>query len=207
MACGPSPFWYLRVMVNFFEPENTFDATKVNPWQMPIEPVPIPKPDFADNEQLKQAYGIALGRDLEPFPAGLELFPDQTPKALWVSVHWVNDPTVIGSRDGYKKALKAQEKPLDKEELLSEVLLTARKAFEDKDKAALLKLYAEIAGFTGKQAETINNNSFSNNSMKITFVRAENKDAPKVIEASNSKSKIQNEELPIKLKLVGGSHR
>jgi len=194
-------------MVNFFEPEPIFDARQVNPWQMPVEPTSIPKPDFADNEQLKQAYGIALGKGLEPFPAELEIFPDQTPKALWMRVHWVNDPIVIGSRDGYIKALKKQEKPLDKEELLAEVLLTARKACEDKDKASLLKLYAEIAGFTGKQAETINNNNFSNNTMKITFVKPDAKDAPKVIDASNSKSKIPNDDLPIKLKLVGGSHR
>jgi len=185
-----------------------FDAREVNPWQAPREVVVPPLPDFAHDEELKKAYGIALGKDLSPFNAGLELFPDQMAKALWVSSNWINDPVVIGSRDAYKKTLKKAEKPLDKEELLAEVLQAALAAEEDKDKAALLKLYAEISGFIGKQAETTNNtyNNNSNNTMKIVFVKP---DAAQTIEhqASNTKSKIQNEELPIKLKLVGVTSR
>lgn len=196
-----------------------FDARKVAPSQSP--PVnawgspPIPteqwKPHFADDAQIKQAFGVALARGLDHFKAGMELFEQKLPEALWASIHWKNDPVVIASRDAYLKTLKKLEKPLDKEELLHEVLAAARGAIEDKDRVNFFKLYSEIAGFTGKVAIDASQNTFNtnNNMMKITLVKPE-PSSPKVIQHSsnsNSESKILNDELPIKLKLVGGSSR
>ncbi len=194
--------------MNFFE--TPFDARKIDPrpydpWQQRSSYQGPPRPDFADDEELRKSFGIALGKGLEPFPAGLELFPKETSKALWVSVHWLNDPIAVAARDAYKKTLKSFEKPLDKEELLQEVLTRARKAPEDRDAATLFKLYSEIAGFTGK-VEPINiNNTNNSNTMKITFVSGTPKEAPKVIDhVSSDKSKIINEDT-VKLKLVGGT--
>jgi hypothetical protein len=192
--------------MNFFEVP--FDARKVDPrpydpWQQRASVAP-PRPDFADDEELRKSFGIALGKGLEAFPAGLELFPKETSKALWASVHWLNDPIAVAARDAYKKTLKSFEKPLDKEELLQEVLIRARKAPEDRDAATLFKLYSEIAGFTGK-VEPANVNNNTNNTMKITFVSGTPKETPKVIDhVSSDKSKILNEDT-VKLKLVGGT--
>ncbi len=183
-----------------------FDAKAVDPWQLPVVVTPIPRPDFADDDQLKKAFGIALARGLSSFDAGTSIFNGDTPKGLWVSTHWVNDPTVNAAKDAYLKSLKQVEKPLDKEELLAEVLASAKIAPDFKDKAALLKLYSEIAGFTGKQGEvTANYNNTTNNVMQIKLVGGSEK-LP--IETPNSKSKMQNEEMLLpKLKLVGGNSR
>lgn len=194
--------------MNFFE--TPFDARKIdprdNPWQQRSSYQEPPRPDFADDEELRKSFGIALGKGLEAFPAGLELFPKETSKALWASVHWLNDPIAVAARDAYKKTLKSFEKPLDRDELLQEVLVSARMALEDKDRCSLFKLYAEIAGFTGK-VDPVNVNNNTNNTMKITFVSGTPKEATKTIDASynsSDKSKILNEDT-VKLKLVGGT--
>jgi hypothetical protein len=196
----------------------TFDAMKSSPWQVQgqvqdawqitqiSEPLPLPKPDFADNEELKQQYGIALGQGLDVFNAGLKIFNDDVSKGLWVSTNWKNDPIVNAAKDAYLKALKKQAKPLDKEELLEEVLEAARKSEEDKDRVSFYKLYSEIAGYIGKvliDASTTNNSNTQNNTTQIVLVKGSE---PKTIEAPNTniKSKISNSGLP-ELKLVGGS--
>lgn len=180
----------------------TFDARAVAPWQTPLEPVTAPKPDFADDESLKQAFGIELAKGKDFFNAGLEIFNQEMAKALWVSTNWKNDPTVIGARDAYLRSLKKAQKPLDKEELLEEVLGYARTAVEDKDKFAFLKLYSEISGFTGPKVNIDQSTNFNNNdnSVKITLVKGSEQQPAKVIDnAPNMKSKMLNSDLPVKL--------
>jgi hypothetical protein len=164
----------------------------------------LPRPNFADDEELKKAFGIELGRGKDSFNAGLEIFDQAMPKALWASVHWAKDPIVIASCDTYLKTMKQLEKPLAKEELLWEVLDASRKTAEDRDRIQFLKLYSEIAGFTGKiaiDASTTTNNN-TNNLTKIVLVKGSQE--PETIKAPvmNNQSKIQNS-LPT-LKLVGG---
>jgi hypothetical protein len=204
---------------NTFTSDEVFDALKFpvidDPWKRPAVHVPQPRPDFADDVELQKAFGIALAKAPDAFKAGLELFPDHTSKALWASVYWPKEPIVIAACDAYKKTMKAFDKPLDKEELLAEVLVSARASIEDKDRATFLKLYAEIAGYTGKVAEgiNINTNNINNNVMTIKLVKAENKPAqsPQTINQApnlNNKSQILNESpSPITLKLVGGVSR
>ena len=182
-----------------------------NPWATPASPEPAYRPDFADDEALKQAYGIALGKGLKAFDAGMELFNQELPKALWASLNWVGDPVVIAACDSYKQTLSKLQKPLDKEQLLAKILaFYEATADEPKEQLNSLKLYAEVSGFIGKvdiNASTNISNTTNNNLMKITLVKAEHKDAPRDI-APNIKSKIQNEEMPlIPLKLVGGTSR
>lgn len=207
-------------IVNFFETStdtgiDTFDARKVPPqqaptWGQPIVSAPPWKPDFADDESIKQAFGVLLASHKDGFKAGMELFKEELPKALWASIHWKNDPIVLGSRDAYLKTLKKLTPPLDKQELLYEVLASARNAIEDKDRVQFFKLYSEIAGFTGKVAidasQTFNTN---NNLMTIKLVKPENR-APVLENRSATESKIVNENAElssIKLKLVGGTTR
>src|SRR5882762_1124065 len=210
-------------IVNFFEPStdtsiDTFDARKVPPqqsptWGQPIVSAPPWKPDFADDESIKQAFGVLLASHKDGFKAGMELFKEELPKALWASIHWKNDPIVLGSRDAYLKTLKKLDKPLDKNELLYEVLASARNAIEDKDRVQFFKLYSEIAGFTGKVAidasQTFNTN---NNLMTIKLVKPENNKSmsgsPILDNRPESKIVNENAELSsIKLKLVGGTTR
>lgn len=188
-------------------------AMPASPWAKP--PEPVWRPDFADDESRKQAYGIELAKEPDTFKAALATFNDDQPGALWASANWKNDPIVIASRDAYAKTLKVLEKPLDKTELLAKVLelvdakdIHGRPLVEAKERINALKLYSEIAGFTGKidiNASTNNITNNTNNLMKITLVKAEPKDQPKVIEAQTIESEISNDETsPIKLKLVGG---
>jgi hypothetical protein len=191
-----------------------FDANNTAPWvsswgtPTPIEPAA--KPDFADNEELKKAYGIALGRGLDAFNAAMDVFNQELPKSLWASLNWIKDPIVIATKDAYLATLKKVQKPLDKEELLAEVLANARTSVEDKDRVAFFKLYSDIAGYTGKiaiDASTTNNNNTQNNLTQIVLVKgnAEERLPAKTISPdTNNKSRIQNNGLP-QLKLVGGS--
>src|SRR5206468_1899760 len=132
--------------------------------------------------ELKQQYGIALGQGLDVFNAGLKIFNDDVSKGLWVSTNWKNDPIVNAAKDAYLKALKKQTKPLDKEELLEEVLEAARKSEEDKDRVSFYKLYSEIAGYIGKvliDASTTNNSNTQNNTTQIVLVKGS--EQPKTI--------------------------
>ncbi len=197
-----------------------FDARNVAPWVTPqpnenrvtnhdawsakVESQPLPKPDFADDEELKKAFGIELGRGQDSFNAGMIIFDQALPKALWASVNWAKDPIVIASRDAYVLTLKKAAKPLDRDELLAEVLEASRKTIEDRDRVQFLKLYSDIAGFTGKIAidASTNNNTTNNTLTKIVLVKGSSE--PETIKAPvmNNQSKIQNS-LPA-LKLVGG---
>lgn len=184
-----------------------FDARAIT-LQKPIQG--FPRPDFADNEELKKSYGIAIGQGLDAFNAGMQVFND-LPKALWASLNWAKDPAVIAAKDIYLKALKKAAKPLDKEELLEEVLQTSKICAEDKDRIAALKLYSEICGYTGPRlnidASTTNNANTTNNTMQIVLVKGSEervKTIDNIPEDTNSKSKISNNGLP-NLKLVGGS--
>jgi hypothetical protein len=196
------------------------DTFSVNPWSTPRAPTEPYKPDFADDEGLKQEYGIALAKGLKPFDAGMELFNQELPKALWASIHWASDPVVIAAKDIYLQTLKKAQKPLDKEGLLAKLLeLVDEKIVsnghevplvEAKVRVDALKLYSEISGFTGRvniDASTNFNNN-TNNIMTIKLVRAEESASKLIEQAPNTKSKIQNEDIPsIPLKLVGGTSR
>lgn len=214
-------FLYLVSMSNWMKPD-TFEVV-VDPWAMPRTVTAPYRPDFADDEGLKQRFGIELGKGLSAFDAGMEVFNQELPKALWSGTNWINDPIVQASKDVYVKALKKAEKPLDKEELLAKVLAFAedkhidqrgQPLVEAKVRLDAFKLYSEISGFTGRvsvdASTNINNNTTNtvNNEMKIVLVKGTNQSAePKLIDNSNNESKILNDVPALALKLVGGSSR
>ena len=139
-------------------------------------------------------------------------------KALWVASNWLNDPIVIASRDAYTQTLQEQQKPLDKQTLLAKILafhdekdINGKPLVDAKERLNALRLYSEVSGFTGKiDINASTNNTVNNNVNKFTkIVLVSPEKEPETIEqASNIKSKMQNENIPsIPLKLVGGVNR
>lgn len=192
-----------------FAPSGGWDSTvpAVSPWATKADPKPI----YADDAQLKQLFGAALGRnENNAFQSACEVFPQDTSAALWIANNWLADPVVIGARDIYLKTVESQSLLLDKDEFAAMLLKTAteknidktRYAIEAKERVNILKLYAEVRGFLNKNETNINN--FNNNEgLKVVFVKSA--EQPTVIEqVSNNKSEIVNDDLsPIKIKLVG----
>ena len=73
---------------------------------------------------------------------------------------------------------------------------------DTKDRLAALKLYAEIQGYIGKVDFNASTNNYTNNSMKIVFVKPEHNDNQKIIETSVEEIQPELELLPANVKLV-----
>lgn len=200
-------------------------------WQPPsgsfvAEPLPIktvfqpwPKQEIASAEinssdlawrndtELKKLFGIALAKHAKPFEAALEVFLENTNKALWVSFNWLADPLVVSTKDAYAQNIELNEKLLDKSQLSARLLKFADEKdptgrfylCEAKDRLAAFKLFAEVQGFIGKAADVSINNNFTNNELKITLVK------PQKIEevvATVIEQEPEAVTLPVNLKLV-----
>ncbi len=184
----------------------------VSPWAK------VEAPAYQSDENLKKSYGIELAKSESgnAFEAACKLFKDdETNKALWVSFNWLSDPVVIASRDIYLKTVALDTPLLDKNQLAAKVLALADEkilkngvylpTIEAKDRIAALKLYSEIAGYTGKVEvdNSITNNTL--NEMTLKFVRPEDKKPVTIDNAPNKNLNVKSEilnELPISLKLV-----
>ncbi len=185
------------------------------PWQ---QATPI-TPSWQSDEELKKQFGIELAKSGKAFDAACILAGEDTSKALWISVHWLNDPIVIANRDIYLKILAVSSPPLDKEQLAAKVLaLSEEKALnkmgqmvpsiEAKDRIAALKLYSDILGYTGKVEIDNSTMTFQHNEMIIKLVKPEDKSKPTIINHTPKKLENENEvSSPITLKLVGGVSR
>ena len=166
-------------------------------------------PDYFDcDEALKKAFGRELVKH-RPFEAACKVIPESTTKALWVSNNWMNDPIVIEAR----QALEAAElnKPiLDKEQLAAKVLQFAEEKNADgtkylveaKDRIAALKLYSEIAGYTGKIDIDASTKTFTHNEMVIKLVKPDVKKEAKTIDLKPVEETTIENPLPLKIKLV-----
>jgi hypothetical protein len=220
----------------FQPPTDSFTATRPNaevfapaggwnekidpksPWQTP----PPSRPSYQDDEALKQSFGIELAKAKTAFDAACILAGEDTSKALWISINWINDPVAIASRDLYLKTVELNSPPLDREQLAAKVLSLAEEKIlspklgvmvptvEPKDRIAALKLYSEILGYTGKVEIDNSIKNITNNELTIKLVKPDAKDVARVIDhAPNVKSTMANEvpALPINLKLVSGISR
>lgn len=185
----------------------------VSPWTTGAAQ-PIVVQAYQTDENLKKQFGIELAKSTNPFEAACKVFGEETNKALWASFNWINDAVVVASRDIYLKTLDLDKPLLDKEQLAAKVLALADEktlkngfvipALEAKDRIAALKLYSEIAGYTGK-VEIDNSKNITLNEMTIKLVKPEDKKS--IIENTpNAKSEMMNSS-PIQLKLVGGVSR
>lgn len=174
---------------------------------------------YQSDDNLKKQYGIELAKASNPFEAACKIFGEETSKALWVSFNWLNDALVIASRDIYLKTVELSQPILDKEQLAAKVLALADEkvlkngvyvpTIEAKDRIAALKLYSDIAGYTGKVEVDASTKTFTHNEMVIKLVKADEKKPIVISNTPNVKSEIPNNNVnsPITLKLVGGASR
>jgi hypothetical protein len=172
---------------------------------------------YQSDEKLKKQYGIELAKAANAFEAGCKIFSEETNKALWVSFNWVTDPLVVASRDIYLKAVELSQPILDKEQLAAKVLALADEKIlkngvlvptvDAKDRIAALKLYSDIAGYTGKVEIDNSTKTFQHNEMVIKLVKPEEKKPVVIDNSPNVKSEVTNQNVksPITLKLVGAA--
>ncbi len=152
----------------------------------------------------KKAFGAALAKHEQPFQAACAVFSD-TGQALWVSQNWLVDPVVIAAK---AEQIKQETKLLDKEALSYKLLKFAEEkdpsgrffTCDHKDRINYLKLYAEIQGYIGKVDINASTNNFTNNTMKIVFVKPENDN--KEIEQKTIEQEAEIPKLPLNIKLV-----
>lgn len=170
-----------------------------SPWV--TEQQPKPKPEYADNEQLKRQFAVEWAKSGKPFEAACKIFETDTSAALWIAANWLTDPVVNAAKDVYLAEVKAKSLLLDKDAFAA--MLLDRIGSFDKEDVAALKLYADVRGFTGKDTTNINN--FNNNEgLKVVFVKAEAQPMPTIAPTvSNIKSEMSNEvPSPLRIKLV-----
>lgn len=190
-------------------------------WGNPLAakaPMADARPSYHNDIEKKKQFGIELAkRNNKPnaaFLAGCAIFGDDTNAALWVSREWLTDQIVLEAREKQLETVDAKDSLLDKDQFASKVLELAEAKnlagthylFDDKERVALLKLYAEIRGFAGNNKfdpSTIINNNNTINSMRLILVRASNNNQDQIIENSpNSNTQIVNEKPAVRLKLV-----
>lgn len=170
-------------------------------WEAP-KPV---MPQWAGDEEKKKLFGIELAKNHpSPFIAACKVFDPDTSGALWVSINWINDPVVLANRDLYLKTVVLDTTLLDKSQFASRLLkISDEPVLDGKDRIAALALYAKVMGYTDDKTLITNNNNFTHNEMKVTFVRTEKK-TDKVVTLDNNPI-IENdniEPLPLKLTYV-----
>lgn len=177
-------------------------APKTDGWSQPVKPPPIEKQNL---DHLKQAFAYKLAAKMEPFDAACAVISD-VGLALWASQNWLNDPAVLAIKEQRLKKIENEKVLLDKNQLAAKALLIADDTAQDaKDRIAALKLYSDIAGYTGKSE--INNSINSNNLkvIKLSFVKPDTSEA-KTIEHSSALSASSNleavKDTGVKIKLV-----
>lgn len=205
-----------------FGQSDTFEVAPLpdgwgNPFQRPQAAAPMAHqlPAYHDDVNKKKQYGVALAnrnnQAMAGFLAGCDVFED-TSAALWVSREWINDPIVLEAREQRLKTVEVERGTLDREQFAARLLSLSEEknlagthyTFDDKERVNLLKLYAEVKGFTGKASDgaTITNNTLVQG-LTIKLVKPEEKEEPKTLNVPNSNPQNSNTNgLPLKLKLV-----
>jgi len=166
---------------------------------------PIPSPEIDNPDELKRAFGAALAEGNSPFDAALKVTNNNTSLSLFISQKWLADPLVIEQRTN---TVSNSKDLLDADELAASLLQMAKERdrsntfymLEGKDRIAALKLYADIRGYTKKDAVIPGGNTFVQNTMTIKLVEAQ----PKTVESKPVEEVLEPiTNSPIKLKLVG----
>lgn len=118
-----------------------------------------------NESQEKAAYAALLLKERDPFKAALQLFPNNTNRALWVANHWPIDPEVIEA----KAALMADAGEMGflpgKAELANDIWqrMQGTQTADGRtipptaeEYAKLAKLYADVRGFIEKPQTNVN---------------------------------------------------
>lgn len=169
----------------------------------------IPEPTIENAEEKKHLFGIELAKNTA-FKAACNVFGEATNIALWVSQNWINDPSVVAARDKYLEAADTSQTLLDKSQLARRLLTMAEEKnasnsfylLDGKDRLKALELYSKIMGYTDTKPDPTLTQNFVHNSMTIKLVEPEKKEQ-KIKQIDNNEVEIQNNNSPLKLKLVG----
>ena len=167
----------------------------------------IPEPIIDNADEKKRLFGIGLAKQT-PFKSACEVFKDDTNTALWVSHNWVNDPIVVAAKDKYLEAADTSQALLDKEQFARMLLNMASEknasntihVLDGKDRLKALELYAKVTGLIDTKADPLLTQNFVHNSMTIKLIEPKAKELPQI---DNNEVEIQNNNSPLKLKLVG----
>lgn len=203
------------------KPTDTFVAVNLqSPWSQVVDEVSAKSRPYEHDETLKKQFGIELAKAKNPFEAACVLAGTDTSMALWISQNWLTDPIVIANRDIYVQTVERSQPPLDKKQLAAKVLALAEEktlnrqgvpvpSVEPKDRIAAFKLYSEIMGYTGKIEIDQSNKTttITNNEIQIKLIRPKEEltdVTPKQVQ--NAKSNVNDEDMPVTLKLVNASH-
>lgn len=190
-----------------FKLPDVFEAEPLK--QAPKSAWVIPEPMIENAEEKKQLFGIELAKNTA-FKAACNVFGDDTNIALWVSQNWINDPSVIAVRDKYLEAANTSQTLLDKEQFARMLLNMANEKnasntihlLDGKDRLKALELYAKVRGLIDTKPDPTLTQNFVHNSMTIKLVEPEKKEQ-KIKQIDNNEVEIQNNNSPLKLKLVG----
>lgn len=190
----------------FVPPQRFFEVPKkpVTGWLEPVKD----KPDIDSDEAKKKEYGALLAKGLKPFDAGLELCPDSTANAVWVSLHWLSDPIVLASKDVYLKTVEQDTPLLDKTQFAARLLQISEEKDEEsgrykisaKDRLGALELYAKVMKFTDDKDNS--SQTFVHNTMIVKFVEPEKKSIAPTID-NNFEETVDSNIIPLKVKLAG----
>jgi len=128
------------------------------------------------DEELKAEYARLLLKISDPFKAALQLFPDNTSRALRVANEWPTDSEVIAAQAELLEEggeLSFLPTKADFARHLWDKMQEERLSPEDY--AKLGKLYADVRGFIEKPQTTINNNNNVTNN-RVMVVRENGSD-------------------------------
>lgn len=113
----------------------------------------------------KAAYAALLLKERDPFKAALQLFPDNTNRALWVANHWPIDTEVkaeqvrlMGEDDGSSFLPSKAELARDIWQRMQGTTLASGVTIPPtpEEYAKLAKLYADVRGFIEKPQTNVN---------------------------------------------------
>ncbi len=164
----------------------------------------IPAPAIEDEEGKKKQFAEFLANGLKPFEAACSICGQNTNLALWIAQNWVNDPIVKQLRE----TVDTGQSLLDKDQLALKFLSMAEEKnatntfylLDGKDRLKALELYAKVKGLLDTKDNGATN--FIHNHMTIKLIEPEKKLAHSSPIIDNDVSPIQNQNSPIKLKLV-----
>lgn len=120
--------------------------------------------DERNESEEKAAYAALLLKERDPFKAALQLFPDNTNRALWVANHWPNDDEVkaeqtrLSNEEGDSFLLSKREFLQDIEQRMRGTVYPNGAVIppSPEEYAKLAKLYADVRGFIEKPQTNVN---------------------------------------------------
>uniref|UniRef100_A0AAU7YTF4 Terminase small subunit n=1 Tax=Stenotrophomonas phage vB_SmaS_QH3 TaxID=3229738 RepID=A0AAU7YTF4_9CAUD len=137
--------------------------------------------DERNESEEKAAYAALLLKERDPFKAALQLFPDNTNRALWVANHWPNDDEVkaeqtrLSNEEGDSFLLSKREFLQDIEQRMRGTVYPNGAVIPPtpEEYAKLAKLYADVRGFIEKPQTNVNVNNIMQRVVEVPVFQSE----------------------------------